>query len=324
MTRSPQENPLALPLTGPERSARALRFAHDAMATTFEIIALYADARYARQASMEAFRELDRLERELSHFIPHSDVSRIGQAQPGERVVVGDATWECLQLAAGVHVQAGGAFDVTVGPLMDAWRPRRGSSDEPSPEALAAARERTGMGLLAFDVERRAVAPRVAGMRLDLGAVGKGYALDRMAALLRQWEVVPALLHSGQSTVLAVGAPPGQPGWTLSLRDPTGREAALGEVLLADRALSGSGVELHGRHILDPRTGRPAARKAGTWALAPTAAEADALSTAFMVMSLEEVAAFAAARPDVAAMVALGRAGRLERRTFNAGFPSPG
>lgn len=324
MTRPPEENPLALPLTGPERSARALRFAHDAMATTFEIIALHADARYARQAAMEAFRELDRLERELSHFIPHSDVSRIGQARPGELTVVGDATWECLQIAAGVHVQTVGAFDVTVGPLMDAWRPRRGSFDEPSPDTLAAARARTGMGLLAFDVERRAVAPRVAGMRLDLGAVGKGYALDRMAALLRQWEVVPALLHSGQSTVLALGAPPGAPGWTIALRDPAGLADRIGEVLLADRALSGSGVELHGRHILDPRTGRPAARKAGTWALASTAAEADALSTALMVMSLEGIAAFAAARTDVAAMVAIGRPDRLEWRTFNAGFPAPG
>jgi thiamine biosynthesis lipoprotein len=125
-----------------------------------------------------------------------------------------------------------------------------------------------------------------------------------MAELLRESCVERALVHSGQSSVVAVGSPPGGDAWSLGLRDPADDTRAIGAFRLrGGRSLSGSGRELHGAHILDPRTGRPAEGALGTWAAAPSAALADALSTAFMAMPADEVAEHCAERADVSGMV---------------------
>ncbi len=237
------------------------RFEHDAMACTFELLLCEPDARYAAQAADEAFAELDRLEAELSRFVPTSDVARINRLQPGEAVAVCEATLECLELADQVARLTGGAFDVAY------------ASDPPA----------AGEPLM---VDRRGarVAVTRAGVRLDLGGIGKGYALDRLARLLRQWDITCALLHAGQSTALACGPGPGGEGWRLPLRDPRGADHTLGHVCLRDAALSGSGRTLHGAHIVDPRAGTAAAGHLAAWALAPSAALADGLSTAAMVL----------------------------------------
>jgi thiamine biosynthesis lipoprotein len=132
---------------------------------------------------------------------------------------------------------------------------------------------------------------------VDFGAIGKGYALDRMAAVLAEWDLPAALLSGGESTVLALDPPPGADGWTVGIRDPwrqsRGRlwrpDETLGSVVLRRCAFSGSGTAENGPHILDPATGRPVTGRPAAWAAAPGAAEADALSTAFMVMRLTDV-----------------------------------
>ena len=237
------------------------RFAHDAMACTFELLLCEPDARYAAQAADEAFAELDRLEDELSRFVPTSDVARINRLQPGEAVTVCEATLECLELADQIARLTGGAFDAAY------------ASDPPA----------AGPPLM---VDRRGgrVAATRAGVQLDLGGSGKGYARDRLAWLLRQWDITRALLHAGQSTALACGPGPDGAGWRLPLRDPRGADHPLGHVCLRDAALSGSGRTLHGAHIVDPRTGNAAAGHLATWAVAPSAALADGLSTAAMVL----------------------------------------
>jgi len=148
------------------------------------------------------------------------------------------------------------------------------------------------------------------GVIVDLGAIGKGYAVDQMTALLRDWSIEEALVHSGESSAFALGS------WSVAIRDPEGQEEILGCVQLRDRSLSGSGLLLHGRHIIDPRTGRPAEGKRGAWAAAPSAAASDALSTAFMVMSSGEVREYCRRHDDVSAMIVSGSPGRYELLRF--------
>lgn len=260
-------------------------FRHEAMATHFEIAVEGGEEAYARQAAAEAFRELDRLEGELSRFIESSDISRAGRLGPGGALVIGDDALECLLIAAGVAESTGRAFDAAYG-------------SAPAPG---------GGPAFTLDPDAHVLTARSARLRLDLGAVGKGYALDRLAAVLADWGVGAACLSSGGSTALALEAPASAEGWPVGLGEGAGRL----ELPLVRAALSGSGVAVKGPHLLDPRTGLPATRTSRAWAHAPTAAVADALSTAFFVMADAEVAAFCLEHDGIGA--ALARAdGSLE------------
>jgi FAD:protein FMN transferase len=140
-------------------------------------------------------------------------------------------------------------------------------------------------------------------LHLDLGAVGKGFALDRMAETLREWGIASACLNAGGSSVLALEAPPSPEGngWSVGLGEGRGHRT----FALLSASLSGSGTAVKGAHLMDPRTGRPALRTARVWAFAPSAAHADALSTAFFVMNEAEIAALCTAHPQLgAALVA--------------------
>jgi thiamine biosynthesis lipoprotein len=268
-------------------------FSHQAMACTWDIIIPGSDFEYFEQAARAAFSEVDRLERELSRFIDHSDIARINAAPAGLPVRIGPDAFECLELAARVHAETGGVFDVTVGGLVS----RRGQpADVQSSSPL-------GMHLLAIDSPSRTVTKSADGLVLDLGAIGKGYAVDRAVESLRDWQIPAALVHSGQSSLFALAAPPGRDGWRIAVRNPSDHAAILGHVSLRDTALSGSGTLLHGPHIIDPHTSRPAASPAGAWATAPTAALSDAISTAFMILCEPEIAAYCRAHPDVAGLV---------------------
>lgn len=286
----------------PAGHAGAYRFASKAMGTTFEVLIAADDADYARQLAAEAFKELSRLEHELSRFIPSSSVAQINRLGAGETLRIGVPAYECLQVAARAWVETGGCFDVTVGSLLSVWMDEAESPRTPSEAELARARRQAGMRLLKIHEDENAVTVMADGVIVDLGGIGKGYALDMMAGLLKEWGAASALLHGGQSTALAVGKGP-DGGWPVALRAPGSRAESLGSVRLQDRALSGSGTALHGPHMIDPRTGRPATAHVAAWALADSAARADALSTAFMVMSDQEVERYCTGHPDAAAIV---------------------
>ena len=244
------------------------RFSHEAMATVFEVHCAHGDARYARQAAEAAFDLVDRLEQELSRFIANSDVSRVSALSAGESTRVSPTTLECLAIARHLYDTTGGAFDVSIG---------------------------TGLPELELDPDTFTVHARQEGVRLDLGGIGKGYAIDRVAELLDEWEIPQALVHGGFSSVLALEAPLELEGWSLTLSEPEGGEV-LARLQARQRAFSASGTR-KGQHIVDPRTGRPAPGRAA-WVSVPRgpgpggspAAVADALSTAFMLLSEEEIA----------------------------------
>ena len=280
------------------------RFSHDAMATTFEVIVVHEDARYAQQAAGAAFDELDRLEAELSRFVENSDISRINNLAANQPLRVGLAAFECLQLSVQVFYETNRAFDITIGSLLSCWLNEDGTIRTPSEEQLNLARQRTGTDLLKLDEAEHTVELLTAPVQIDLGGIGKGYAVDRMADLLRDWSIETALIHGGYSSALALSGPPGTKGWPLTLSNPANRKQTLANLYLQGRAVSGSGLQ-KGQHIIDPRTAQPVKGKQAAWACAPNAAIADALSTAFMVMTPDEIKQYCLRHPYVLAMVIL-------------------
>ena len=292
------------------------RFAHEAMATTFEIFVAEKKEAYARQAARAAFDEIDRLERLFSRFDPSSETSRIGRLPPGGTLRIGLETAEILGLSAFIQSETGGAFDVNY--LGTGRTSGRRTRSRPRPLTALLRIDTDGRG---FEVTRLRPKGREAAppLDLDLGAVGKGYALDAALTVLRDWEVGNVLLHAGTSTALAEGPGPPGPGegrgWPVGAGAGPDGTAGPGRVLLLKRALSGSGTEVKGDHIIDPRLDRPAMGHLAAWAAHTSAAVSDALSTAFMVMMTEEVEAFCARRPDIWALVISKEYGC---RVFNA------
>lgn len=254
------------------------RFSHEAMTTPFEIKIAGENKEYARQAAQEVFKEIDRIETLLSCYIDSSDISRINSIGAAEPVRVSIETMECLKLAMQAFNETGGAFDVTVGAITD-----KKNSTETKKHSV-------GMQYVDLNDKEFTVRLKREGIRLDLGGIGKGFALDAATELLEDWSIESAFLSAGGSTVLALNAPPDKPGWKVSVGAGT---PDMRETMLKNRALSGSGTAIKGQHIIDPKTGRPPSKAPfRTWASCPSAAMADALSTAFMIMSQKDIEAY--------------------------------
>ena len=279
----------------------AHRFSRQAMATVFEIMIVYPDVEYAGQAAYAAFEELDRIENELSRFISNSDVSRINNLTPQQSTTVGLETFECLQQCSILYRDTSGAFDITIGTLLQCWINPDKSPRQPTPSEIQAALKCTGMHLVILNQSTHTVQLKKAPMMIDLGGYGKGYAVDCMAALLREWSIDTALIHSGGSTVLALEAPPELAGWPVTISHPQSGET-IKRIDLTNRAVSGSGLK-KGHHIIDPRTGSPIKKRSAAWSLANTAAQADALSTALMIMTPDETRRYLKSQKDAQAIV---------------------
>ena len=300
--------------SGSPNVAPLRRFAHEAMACTFEAALVCDDARYAGQVARAVFDEIDRLERELSRFVPTSDVARLNALRPGESLQLGADALECLRLAEQMCRETGGAFDVTYASRV---KPTRDQSNRCTTTASQDhANANAASPLLEIDPEHHCARVHAVGVHVDLGGIGKGFALDRALDVLREWGISAALIHAGQSSVFAFGTPVNNKSnpsatWRIALRDPLEPARIRGRVRLADAALSGSGRKLHGDHIIDPRTGQAATAKIAAWAAAPSAAVADALSTAFMVMPPAAIESYCRQNPTVAALIAREEAGTV-------------
>jgi len=272
---------------------------------------------------------VEALEDQMTVYRDDSEVIRINRQAATTPVVVEPRLFGVFQQAERLYHQTAGAFDITIGPLSDAWGFSRREGRIPTDAQIAAARERVGMQHVVLDESLHTIAFRRAGVEVNLNSIGKGYALDRMAEQLALHCVDDYLLHGGKSSVLAQGNQPGsnRGGWTVGLRHPLRQAERLAEFHLANQALStsGSGTQFFVRrgrrygHILDPRTGRPAEGLYSATVIAPTAAEADALSTAFYVMAPTDVADYCATHPDVSALLiaAAERESEVRLVTFN-------
>jgi thiamine biosynthesis lipoprotein len=261
------------------------------MSTVFEVYASHPDARYAAQAAQAAFDLTDRLESELSRFRVNSDITRINRLAAGESAQVSPTTLECLVIARHMFELTGGAFDAAIG---------------------------TGLPTLELDVEACRVHATQGGVRVDLGAIGKGYAVDLMAEVLEEWGLGSVLLHGGFSSMLALDPPDGARGWPLTLSDPATPSRVLARLSVSQTALAASGIRKTD-HIVDPETGDPVQSRLAAWVTVPrprrtssseretprlaAGAVADALTTAFMVLSLQDIEAICARTPGLDAWI---------------------
>ena len=299
-------------------SDEPLRFPHEAMATTFQVMAVGEEPGYARQAADAVFAEVDAIEKEISRFVETSDIAMINHLRAGDWAPIGVHTLECLKVAARVSGETNGAFDVTIGPLMACWRHPDKSPRTPTDDELAKARALVGMRLIQLDEAHRMICLKTSGIKLDLGGIGKGYAVDCAIDILKEWSVESALVDAGDSTTGAIGHLEGKQGWPIGVGGIRDEKAPAYVIEICNQSLSGSGTHVKGSHIIDPRTGRPTSGRVAAWALHPSGTVADALSTAFMVMTPTEVEQYCKAHPDTSALLVPETDGRVERLRYGA------
>jgi FAD:protein FMN transferase len=287
------------------------------MACAYVIVAYGADAGALPGIVEASFDEVDRIDRLMSHYKPESSLSRLNRDAGQGAVAVEPELFNFIAEALRYARESNGAFDITVGPLMKAWGFFRGGGRVPSSAELSDLRERVGHQHVVLDAQERTIRFDRPGVELDLGGIAKGYAVDRVVALLRSEHVAAALVSAGGSTIFALGAPPGQPGWEVDVQDPTDAEAVAFSVRLEDRALSVSGryeksFEKDGvsyTHIMDPRAGRPAQGMLSVAVLAPSGTAGDALDDAFFVQGVEGSRAYLKRLPETEAFFFLPERG---------------
>jgi thiamine biosynthesis lipoprotein len=290
--------------SGPE----PVLLARHAMATRFEIV-LHGDNPVSlRAAGEEALDEIERLENLLSLYRTNSEIAHVNARAFHEPVRVSVPVFRLLAHALELSAASAGAFDMTVGPLLKCWGFIGEAGRVPTEEELADAMARIGWQHVALDATQFTVRFLKPGMMLDLGAIGKGYAIDCAATLLREAGMHSSLLHGGTSSIYAIGHPPDSDGWRIALRQPSeamleAEDLPLPAVTLRDEALSVSAVwgksfQTAGNrfgHIIDPRTGQPAGHTVLAAVILPSATESDALSTALLALGWpgqEEMARF--------------------------------
>jgi FAD:protein FMN transferase len=276
----------------PAGVAEVRRFSHEAMATVFELYVVSADHAYAAQAARAAFDLIDQLEQELSRFVPNSDITRVSELGAGEQTHVSTSALECLVIARHMFELTGGTFDVSIG---------------------------TGLPSLEIDADNFVVRATKGGVRVDLGGIGKGYAVDLVGELLEEWELGQALVHGGFSSILALAGPAGSAGWPLTLSDPNWPARVLTRLNVRQTALGASGIRKKD-HIVDPRHGTPVRGRLASWAAVPrpatngpagvgaghrlaATAVADALTTALMMLNPEEIEELCERSPGLEAWI---------------------
>ena len=270
-----------------ESIAQWVRVQRRAMACSFEITLDHADARWV-PAAQAALNEVAAIEAQLTVFRDTSAIADLNRRAADADVVCDADLFTLLSRCDELSGLTGGAFDITSTPLSRCWGFLRREGCVPSDADLAAARAIAGSHHVQFDRARSSIRFDRRGVELNLGAIGKGYALDRVADLLRRRQVTRALLSAGRSSLLAIGG--ADRGWPIDIVSPR-RARPIARVWLRDAALGTSGageqfVIADGRrfgHVLDPRSGRPAEGWLSASVIGPSAADADALSTAFLV-----------------------------------------
>ena len=311
------------------------RYRHEAsrmsMACAYGIVAYGEDARALSAIVEAAFDEVDRIDRLMSHYKPESPLSRINREAGRGPVAVEPELFEFIAESLRYGRDSGGAFDITVGPLMKAWGFFRGGGRVPTEDEIAQLRQRVGYEHVVLDAQARTIRFDRPGIELDLGGIAKGYAVDRAVALLRERGVAAALVSAGGSTVYGLGAPPGERAWEVAVQDPADPAATALTARLADRARSISGsyeksFERGGltySHIMDPRTARPVQGMLSVAVLSESGTAGDALDDAFFVSGVERSRKYLERLPGTEAFFFVPRAGRRWTLTRLRG-PAPG
>ena len=296
----------------PDKNKSTFRYqdSHDAMGTTFDVAAFGADGEFLAAVCNEIFEEIDRLEQQMSKFRYESEISHINRNASRHSIMVEPKLFGLIQYALRVSAQTDGAFDITIGPLMKSWGFFRHQGRVPADAEIAEILKSTGNEHVKTDAAARTVRFDRERVELDLGAIAKGYAIDRAVDILRGYCVTSALLSSGMSSIYALGSPPGERAWEIKLRDPFDAAKAADTFLLKNCSISTSGnyvkfFKLDGKtysHIINPATGWPSEGMLSTAVASVGTTESAALSTALYVLGPERSAPILAARPNLSVM----------------------
>lgn len=267
----------------------------DAMGTSFGLVLYGRDSNRLRSAADQAFEEVRRLEAMLSNYRKESEWSEINREAAERPVVVSDELFRLLSDCLDYSRKSQGTFDITVGPLMKLWGFYKGSGRLPHRAEIRVVMARVGYWNVILDPHNKTVRFAKKGVEIDPGGIGKGYAVDQMAAILKANGLDSALITAGGSSIYAIGAPPGEKGWTVKIRHPRKHEEAVQEVLLRNESMSTSGSYEKffraGRrvysHIMDPRTGFPAQGTLSVSVIAPRTIDSEAWTKPYFILGRE-------------------------------------
>lgn len=309
------------------------QYSKPAMACQFELLFNMHQYSQSAEATGDAFALIDELEDQMTVYRGHSEISQLNERAFGQPVKVESRLFELLQSAKDISASTGGAFDITSGQLSRLWGFEQRTGKIPDATEIEKTIAVTGIQHVTLD-DRQRVSFAIDGLKVNLGGIGKGYAIDRVSSLLRIAGIEDFAIHGGQSSVLCAGKNTTKPGdtskgWPIGLSHPVLPELRLATFHLTDQALGTSGSGRQGffhqgkryGHIIDPRTGWPTDRFLSTTVITPSAALSDALATAFFVMPIGEIEDYCRQHTDVGAVIISGdpNAGRgdVELQWFN-------
>ena len=263
----------------------------DAMGATYSVVLYGPDREQLERAAESAFAEAQRLDDELSNYKSESPWSEINRDAGMRPVHVPAELFDLLSACVGYSKASEGAFDITVGPLMRVWGFYKGSGHLAGAPQVKSALSHVGYKNLLLDPAAKTVRFAKPGMDIDPGGIGKGFAVDRMVAVLRKEGITTALVTGSGSSIYGMGAPPGEKGWPISIRDPRDEAKTVETVYLKDESLSTSGTyekffEADGKiyaHIMDPRTGYPAQRMLSVSVITPKTIDSEAWCKPFFI-----------------------------------------
>jgi thiamine biosynthesis lipoprotein len=285
---------LAANATRARTAGTSLRFekTEEAMGSSFSVVLYGADRGQLEKAADRALDEVHRLDRLLSNYRPDSEWSRMNREAADRPVQVSPELFDLLSACLNYSVASDGAFDITVGPLIRTWGFMKGEGALPRPDDVAAARQRVGYRHVHLDPAWRTVRFDRAGVELDPGGIGKGYAVDRAVDMLRREQINVALLSAAGSSIYGMSTPPDEPdGWRITIRAPENPNKSAAEVMLKDMSISTSGSYekffwAEGRtysHLIDPRTGAPAQGTASVSVVAPRTIDSEAWTKPYFI-----------------------------------------
>ncbi len=292
--------------TGVRGSEYWLHVNRKAMACRFEIT-LPSEDQSDLSAANEALNLIDRLEDQMSVFRETSEISYINRTAGFVDVEVEAGLFDLLLLCEELYHATDGAFDITSGPLTRCWGFLRRDGRIPEADELEAARSRVGMHNIVLDRNKMTVRFSHPKIEINLGSIGKGYALDRVDTFMRERGVRSALVTGGSSSLIAIGNSGSGEEWAVGIRHPVLKNNRIAKLALSDRAMatSGSGEQFFEKdgkrygHIIDPRSGVPAIGLLSVTVIAPSAALADALATAFFIDGRKLAEHYCSIHPEI-------------------------
>jgi FAD:protein FMN transferase len=276
-----------------------------AMGTMFDIVVYHESEADARQAIGKAMAEIVRLDQVLSDFKADSDLSKLVREARRNVVTVEPSLYEVIAESVAFSRRSGGTFDVTIAPLLRAWKDALAAGRRPGADAITAARRCVGYENIEL-VPPRGIRFRSDCLEIDLGGIGKGYAVDRAMAVLAGEGVRHALVNAGSSSIAGIGAPPGSKGWPVVVGGPGSKGTT---ILLQNNSISTSIQtfvplafdSVSFAHIIDPASAAPAPSRLAISVVAPRATVSDALSTTLLMMSPQDCGGLLAQYSSVSA-----------------------